>query len=80
MEVTLYQPPGFCHKCKATKLGLETEGIPFTAVTAGEEDIARFKGEGHVTFPVVVATFGDNVTWTWSDYRRENIAQLAALI
>lgn len=79
-SVTVYQPEGPCHKCKVTKMGLDAEGVPFTAVTADEETIEKFKAEGHMTFPIVVATFGDNVTWTWSDYRRDNIAKLVELL
>lgn len=79
MDVTLYQPDGPCHKCRLTKHGLEAHGVAYTAVTADAEVIERLKGDGHTTFPVVVAKFGDDVTWTWSDYRRENIAELARL-
>ncbi len=80
MEVTLYQPDGPCHKCRLTKHGFDAHGIAYSAVTADTDTIDRFRDEGHSSFPVVVVSMGDSVTWTWSDYRRDNISELASLI
>lgn len=79
MEVTVYQPDGPCFKCKSTKLALDAENIPYTTEVADEATINRYKAEGHSAFPIVVAKFGDDVTWTWSDYRRDHVKELAKL-
>ena len=77
MEVTLYHPAGPCPKCAATKLYFQREGVDFTPILVDEEVIQRLKDEGHQSFPVVVVTHDDGSTWTWSDFRHDEIKRLA---
>ncbi|OYN81795.1 hypothetical protein CG716_05490 [Mycolicibacterium sphagni] len=80
MDVTLYSPAAPCSSCLVTKLALKKAGIPFVAVVADDEQIQRFKDDGHMQFPVVVVDCGDGATWTWSGYRHEDILRLRDLM
>ncbi len=79
MDVTVYSPPSHCPKCMATKIRLKKEGIPFTEVTMTDEQIVQFKADGHQSSPVVVVDLGAGATWTFSDYRHEDITRLKFL-
>lgn len=81
MEVTVYQPPEGvpCYKCEGTKRALKNANIPYDAVHADDAIIDKYKAEGHTSFPIVVASFGDSVTWTWSDLRLDHVKELAKL-
>lgn len=78
--VTVYQPDGPCVKCANTKRQLTRNKVPYTTVTADDDTINRFRAEGHVAFPIVVVDLGDGASWTWSDFRNEEIKRLASLI
>ena len=79
MHVTIFQPEGFCAKCKATKLQFDKYGIEYETVIATEEIILQLKKDGHSVFPVVVVKFSDDVTWSWNDLRIDRIHELAQL-
>jgi predicted RNase H-related nuclease YkuK (DUF458 family) len=64
----------------ATKLALKKQGTSFEAVVATDEQVEKFKADGHVAFPVVVVNFGDGATWTWSGYRHDDIKRLKELV
>ena len=79
MDVVVYSPPSLCPKCVATKIRLKKERIPFREVVMTAEQIETFKAGGHQSSPVVVVDLGDGATWTFSDYRHEDITRLKQL-
>lgn len=78
-SVTVFSPPGVCPKCMATKIHLKKNGIAFTEVTMSVEQIEQFKADGHTSSPVVVVELGDGATWSFSDYRHDDLNRLKEL-
>ena len=78
-SVTVYSPPGPCPKCMATKIHLKKNGIAFTEQKMTDEDIEKFKADGHTSSPVVIVDLGDGATWTFSDYRHDDLNRLRDL-
>jgi hypothetical protein len=62
--------------CQATKAFLRGRKIEFTPVTATDEDMDRFRADGHSSFPVVVVQFPDGSTDTWSGFRHTKLSEL----
>ncbi|PVB24464.1 hypothetical protein DDJ71_06345 [Mycobacteroides abscessus] len=79
MLVTVYSPNAYCHKCELTKKGLEKSDVPFSAVVVDDELAAVLRGEGFSSFPVVKVDIGDGATWSWCDFRFENIQRLKTM-
>ncbi|ASN69240.1 putative glutaredoxin-like protein [uncultured Caudovirales phage] len=67
MTVTVYTKKP-CVQCDATIRRLDKNGIEYVLAEFDEAAIARFKAEGHMKAPVVVA--GDRV---WSGYSPDRI-------
>lgn len=78
--VTVYTPPALCTACNSTKLRLKQKKIDFETVEANDETIARFKDEGHNSFPVVIVDFDDGATWSWAGFHFDYISELAELL
>lgn len=78
-SVTVYSPPAHCPKCMATKIYLKKNGIAFTEEIMSDEDISKFKADGHTSSPVVIVDLGDGATWTFSDYRHDDLTRLKKL-
>lgn len=53
--------------------------IDFIAETASDEDIVKFKAQGHDAFPVVIVELDDGSVRSWSGFRNEEIKNLAKL-
>lgn len=82
MVVTVYsRPHDECYKCRLTAKALEKEGIPYESVDLmGRPDLAdKFRTEGLAIAPVVVVDLGDDATWTWNDFRLDDIKRLGKL-
>lgn len=79
MDVVVYSPVEPCSACVATKVALRAAKVPFRSVTASDADVARFKADGFLAFPVVVVDCGDGATWSWSGYRHDDVARLKEL-
>ncbi len=77
--MTVFSPSAPCSSCAATKLAFKRSGVPFVSAVASDDDVARFKAEGHSAFPVVVVDLGDGASWTWSGYRHDDVKRLQAL-
>lgn len=79
MEVTIYSPDAPCQGCRLTKARLDAKGVPYSSVTATDEQMSAFKADGHLSFPVVVVDCGDSATWSWSGFRIDHIKRLIGL-
>lgn len=78
--VEVYTPKDVpCHKCTVTKSRLEKAGVPFSEIVVGDELAEVLRGEGFSSFPVVKVDMGDGATWSWSDFRFDNIQRLKEL-
>ncbi|WP_267888809.1 glutaredoxin domain-containing protein [Mycobacteroides chelonae] len=77
--VTVYSPVSECYKCNLTKKRLEKEGVPFSEVVVDDELAAVLRGEGFSSFPVVKVDLGDGATWSWCDFRFDDIQRLKVL-
>lgn len=83
MKVVVYSlDDNVCIKCRATKLALDSKGIPYEVVRLDENPDAMSYIKSVVgdktQAPVVVVDYGDGVTATWSDFRIDRIKKLAA--
>ncbi|KPG13751.1 hypothetical protein AN911_00150 [Mycobacteroides immunogenum] len=80
MLVEVYTPKDVpCHKCAVTKSRLEKAGVSFSEIVVDDELAAVLRSEGFSSFPVVKVDMGDGATWSWCDFRFENIRRLQDL-
>ncbi|MBF9350682.1 hypothetical protein HA138_13025 [Mycobacteroides chelonae] len=80
MEVTIYSPDAACQACRMTKNRLDKNGVQYSSVVASAGQIASFKADGHLSFPVVVVDCGDGATWTWAGFRPDHMERLSELV
>ena len=65
--VIVYTRPA-CVQCTSTTRALDKRGIRYAARPMTEDDVARFKAQGHMQAPVVVTE-----AETWAGYRPDKI-------
>ena len=79
MTVTVHSKPA-CVQCDATYRKLDKAGVPYEVVDLTEHPdlLEQFRAAGHLAAPIVTVTTDGVVTNTWSGFRPDEIAALAA--
>jgi glutaredoxin-like protein NrdH len=82
-RVTLYSlPASVCVACRFTKRKMDELGIAYDEVPLGSnpDALAHIKQLGYTSAPVVEASYGEDVTLSWSGYAPTKIEQLKATL
>jgi glutaredoxin-like protein NrdH len=79
VTVTVHGKPS-CVQCVATYRALDKTGVPYEVVNLPDHPdlVEEFRTVGHLAAPVVTVTTDGVVTNTWSGFRPDSIAALAA--
>ena len=74
MKITVYSKPN-CQACDLTKIWLDNNNLPYTAIDAYEDAdaMAEIQSHGFMSFPVVTVGSFDNA---WTGFEIDRLEEL----